>query len=109
MSPYARQLLREVEVMLANFPEVGFVCEVDAEEAGVVVGPPCSVSIFSASVVTEWAFDLSEAFEEFLQVAFYKAPPLGEFFVVVSECDEAVIIVELCFVDAAHRPLPAAF
>jgi len=91
--------------MIANFPEVGFIAEVESEEAGVVVGPPCVVAIFSASVVSEWSFCLAEAFEEFLQIAFFKAPPSGEFFVVIRECNETVLVVELCFVDTAHRPL----
>lgn len=72
-------------MMFPDSSEVGFVFEVKPEDACMVVGTECLVSVFTACVVSELPFVFSETLEELLEVWFVKTSVFWEVFFVVSE------------------------
>lgn len=91
--------------MFSDSTEVDFVFEVDSEDTSVIVGTLRFIAVFSAGVVSETAHSFAESFEEFLKVRFMETAELRQSFVVVRECYETVLFVELCFMYASHGPL----
>lgn len=109
MTPDVAKLLAGVKGVFPYFSELEFIREVETEEAGVVVGAVGVITVFATRVITEFPPVVSKALEESLKIVLSKGAVLGKTFVVVGECNEGVIVVELCLVSAANRPLAGFF
>lgn len=105
MSPDGRQGFGEVKRVSADLAEFDFVMEVEAEDARMIVCTIAGFAVFPACVIPERSAFITQTFEEALQVWLVEAPVLGEIFVVIRERDEAIFVMELCFMYAANRPL----
>lgn len=85
------------------------ISEIKAEYQCVIMRPSAFLSIFAAHHEFHWPTFLAQSLGEFLPVFEDESPVFWQVFFIVCQCYEAVFLVHLRFMRAAHGPLPGLF
>lgn len=108
MSPDFVERFADVQRMFAGSLEWNLVVEVDSEDTCMVMRSLSVVAVFPASVISDVGAApevFAESLKEFLQMRLVEAPALGKIGVIICERHEAVVVVQVSFVQASDCPI----
>lgn len=105
MSPSFGELFGYIKGILPSSTEWDAVIEVQPKDTGVIMRSISLFAVFPASVISERPHVFAESLEEALEMWFIERAMRWQVLVVVSECNETVVGVELRLVDHTDCPL----